>query len=132
VNKPLPRSASKGAPRKPKGNDAQIITGEVWRQFAFPQDDIEFLGVIRRGIEIGALAQDKDGAYFQVNGDMRQVLNKSRITALLRSAKVSKAPVQVVRQPTEAERSAVVVVVKQRRRIVLPDKGSASGGGLSN
>jgi hypothetical protein len=130
VNKTLPRSAPKGAPRKSKGNDAQIITGDVWRQFAFPQDDIEFLGVIRRGIEIGALAQDRNGAYLQVNGDMRQVLNKSRITALLRSARASKTPVQLVRQPTEAERSAVKVVIKPRRRVVLPDKGPASGGDL--
>jgi len=51
---------------------------------------------------------------------------------LLRSAKVSKAPVQVVRQPTEAERSAVKVVIKQRRRVVVPDKGPSSDGDVSN
>ncbi|RZI80712.1 MAG: hypothetical protein EOP38_21610 [Rubrivivax sp.] len=107
-------------PKKHKGNDTQITLGEGWRQFAFPQEDVELLGVIRRGMEIGALAKDPSGAYFQLNGDMRQTLNKSRVQSLLRSAKVLQPRVPVVRQPSPEERAAVVVVVKPRRRVVVP------------
>jgi hypothetical protein len=68
-----------------KGHEAQITLGEGWRQFAFDRPDLEYLGVIRRGIEIGALAKDKAGAFWQVNGDMRQALNSSKVQALMRS-----------------------------------------------
>lgn len=99
-----------------KVNTAQISLGEGWRQFAFPQVDVEFIGVIRRGMEIGALAQDRTGAFLQVNGDMRQVLNKSRVQALLRSAKPAMRPTPVARQPSAEQRAAVVVTVRQKRR----------------
>jgi predicted nucleotidyltransferase len=107
-------------PKKRATNDTQITLGEGWRQFAQLREDLTFMGVIRRGMEIGALAKDASGAYLQVNGDIRQVLNSSRVEAKLRSAVVRQPPVPVVRGPTEAERAAVVVVVKQRRRIVMP------------
>ncbi|MES2091274.1 MAG: hypothetical protein V4532_15035, partial [Pseudomonadota bacterium] len=91
-------------------------------QFGFEREDLEFLGVIRRGMEIGALAKDEAGAYWQVNGDMRQVLNKSRVEAYMRTATVRPAKVVLARQPSEAERAAVVVVVKPRRRVIVPPK----------
>jgi hypothetical protein len=109
----------KPSPKKHKGNDNQVILGEDWHRFAFARDDLEFLGTIRRGIEIGALAKDQDGNYLQVNGDMRQTLNKSRIESLLRSAKPAVVRVPVVRQPTTEQRAAVVVTVK-KRRVVVP------------
>lgn len=103
-----------------KANAAQITLGEGWRQFAFDRPDLEYLGVIRRGIEIGALARDKDGAFWQVNGDMRQALNSSKMQALLRSARPDTKPAPVTRQPTAEQRAAVVVTVKPRRRVVAP------------
>jgi hypothetical protein len=106
--------------KKSAGHDSQITLGEGWRQFAFPREDVELLGVIRRNIEIGALARTPEGLYLQVNGDMRQTLNKSRVEALLRSAKVLVPTVSLVRQPSQAERAAVVVVVKPWRRMVVP------------
>lgn len=104
-----------------KTNTDQITLGEGWRQFAFAQADIELLGVIRRGIEIGALARDKDGAFLQVNGDMRQPLNTSRIQALLRSARPDTRSAPVARQPSTEQRAAVVVTVKPRRRVLVRD-----------
>lgn len=104
-----------------KTNSAQVILGEGWRQFAFAQTDVEFIGVIRRGIEIGALARDEHGAYLQVNGDMRQPLNASRIQALLRSARPDKRPPPLARQPSSEERAAVVVTVKPKRRVLVRD-----------
>ena len=81
----------------------------------------ELLGVIRRGIEIGALAKDSKGGYWQVNGDMRQVLNASKVQALLRSAKPDTRPAPVVRPPTAEQRAAGVVVVKPKRRVIVRD-----------
>jgi hypothetical protein len=104
-----------------KTNTAQISLGEGWRQFAFLQEDVEFIGVIRRGIEIGALAQDKSGAFWQVNGDMRQVLNTSKVQALLRSARPDTRPPPVVRSPSAEQRAAVVVIVKPKRRVIVRD-----------
>ena len=106
----------KPSPKKHKGNDTQVTLGEDWHRFAFPRDDLEFLGIIRRGIEIGALAKDLSGAYLQVNGDMRQTLNTSRIEAALRSAS-SREPKPTYRQP-HPQQTPVVVVVKKRRTIV--------------
>src|SRR5690606_1453099 len=107
--------------KKRTSNDTQITLGDGWRQFAsVPRADLEYLGVIRRGMQIGALAKDETGAYWQVNGDMRQALNLSRIQARLRSAKVRPGKVEVVRQPTSEERAKVVVVVKPKRRVVMP------------
>ncbi|RZI83548.1 MAG: hypothetical protein EOP38_12245 [Rubrivivax sp.] len=111
----------KPSPKKRKGNDTQVTLGEDWHRFAFPRDDLEFLGTIRRGIEIGALAKDTDGNYLQVNGDMRQTLNKSRVDNLLRSAKPAVVRAPVVRQPTADQRAAVVVTVK-KRRVIVPNQ----------
>lgn len=104
-----------------KTHTDQVSLGEGWRQFAFAQTDIEFLGVIRRGIEIGALAKDKNGVYLQVNGDMRQVLNSSKVQALLRSARPDTRSAPVVRPPSAEQRAAVVVTVKPKRRVLVRD-----------
>lgn len=101
-----------------KANAAQITLGEGWRQFAFDRPDLEYVGVIRRGIEIGALARNKEGTFLQVNGDMHQALNTSRIQALLRTARTVVKPAPVTRQPTAEQRAAVAITVKPKRRIV--------------
>lgn len=101
-----------------KGHEAQITLGEGWRQFAFDRADLEYVGVISRGIEIGALAKDKDGAFWQVNGDMRQALNSSKMQALLRAARPDTKPAPIARQPSAEQRAAVVVTVKPKRRLI--------------
>lgn len=102
------------------GKDVQIVLGEGWRQFAFTRDGLDYLGTIRRGMEIGALARDADGGYWQVNGDIRQLLNTSRVAAHLRDATVRRKPLMLPRQPTQTERAAVSVVIKPRRRVLVP------------
>ena len=69
----------------PSGGDIQITLGDGWQRFAFTTRGLAFLGTIRRGMEIGALARDEAGGYLQVNGDIHQVLNKSRVAAHLRT-----------------------------------------------
>ena len=103
------------------GKDEQVVLGDGWKQFAFTRDDFAYLGTIRRGMEVGALAKDPAGSYWQVNGDIRQELNKSRVAALLRNAIDLRHPVAGV-GPPRAERAAVTVVVKPRRRVVVPPR----------
>jgi len=102
------------------GHDARIILGDGWRQFAFKADGLAYLGTIQRGMEIGALAQDEAGGYWQVNGDIQQALNKSRVAMLLRKASVRRQAVVPAHQPAQAERPAVSVTIKRRRRVPLP------------
>ncbi len=71
-------------------------------------------------MEIGALAWDDAGAYWQVNGDIQQALNKSRMEAHLRKAGFRPAPAAQADVSTGPERNAVSVVVKRRRRVLLP------------
>lgn len=104
-----------------KTSTTHIRVGDGWRQFAFAQTDLDFIGVIRRGMEIGALAQDKSGAFWLVNGDMRQMLNASRMKALLRQTIHDVKPAPIARQPSQAQRAAVSITVKPKRRILVKD-----------
>lgn len=98
----------------------QIVLGTGWKQFAFFRDDLSYLGTIKRGLEVGALAKDSGGNFLQVNGDIRQFLNKSRIEAQLREMASQVQSATRFRQPTVEERTAVTVVVKPRRRVMEP------------
>ncbi|WP_211260233.1 hypothetical protein [Xenophilus azovorans] len=102
------------------GDDFQITLGDGWRRFAFATRDLAFLGTIRRGMEIGALARDETGGYLQVNGDVHRVLNKSRVSAHLRKARERPEPIAAAFHPTQPERAAVSVVIKRRRHVLVP------------
>ncbi len=104
----------------PSGGDIQITLGDGWQRFAFATRGLAFLGTIRRGMEIGALARDEAGGYLQVNGDIHHVLNRSRVAAHLRKAGVRREPIVVTCRPTGTERAAVSVVIKRRRRMLVP------------
>lgn len=106
--------------KTPSGGDTQITLGAGWQRFAFTTPGLAFLGTIRRGMEIGALARDEAGGYLQVNGDIHQVLNKSRVAAHLRKAGFRANPIAVAFQTAGVERAAVSVVIKRRRRALLP------------
>ena len=109
-------------PAKPNGNrqDVQVVLGDGWKQFAFANEAFEYLGTIRRGMEIGALARDEAGAFWQVNGDVHKALNKSRVSSLLRAATGKRNPLAPSGHYKAPDRSAVVVVIKPRRRIPVP------------
>lgn len=111
----------------PADNDIQISLGAGWQRFAFATPGLIYLGTIRRGLEIGALARDATGAYLQVNGDIHQALNKSRVAAHLRKVGARPDPAAVAHSPTtETERPAVSVIVKRRRRILTPPASTAN------
>ncbi|TWO68055.1 hypothetical protein FN976_24245 [Caenimonas sedimenti] len=95
-------------------DDVQIVLGESWQRFAFATTGLVFLGTIRRGMEIGALAVDENGAYNQVNGDVHQSLNLSRVAAHLRKVGALAGHTHGL-WTAEQVRSSVPVTVKRRR-----------------
>ena len=76
---------------------------------------MRMLGTVQRGMQIGALALLPDGAYAQVNGDVVELLNTSRVLHAMR--KLHGAPREA---PRAAAPTPAVVVVKKRRVVVLP------------
>ncbi len=100
-------------------NDIQIVLGDGWKRFAFAPEGLDYLGTIQRGMEIGALAKDVAGDYWQVNGDVRQALNASRVAAHLRKALAQRGPHAAGRSATGVARAAVVVLIKPRRRVPI-------------
>ena len=79
-------------------------------------DALRLLGSVRRGQQIGALATNHDGDYFQVVGDYVVPLKKSKIEAA-----VAKATAQGALATPMAfnRRAAAPVVTVKRRRIPL-------------
>lgn len=78
----------------------------------------ELLGVVERGMHIGALARLQDGSFVQVNGDVIQPLNRSQVeTALRRTApsRTGGSPSVVRAAPVNVAK--VHVTIKQRRRL---------------
>lgn len=80
-------------------------------------DALCLLGSVQRGAQIGALAVDQEGAYFQVNGEYVSPLNKRLIGKAVSAAK-GRAPARSTPAP---QRSTSVPVVTVRRRRVAVD-----------
>lgn len=92
-------------------------------------DALCLLGSVQRGAQIGALAVDNEGDYFQVNGAYVSPLNKRLIGKAVAAAKGRSAP-----RPAPAPQrntSAPVVTVRRRRVAVdtMPPRANESGGG---
>jgi hypothetical protein len=98
-----------------------IRLGDNGLRFAQPRSGMVVLGTIQRGMQIGALAQLDDGTYVQVNGDVIQSLNASKIKKELRGA--SGTPSRMGAMPVTSRSvsaASVTVVVKKKRRMVMP------------
>lgn len=68
------------------------------------------LGVVQHGMLTGALLKKDDGSYAQVNGDITQPLNTSRVEHAIRAAGGLKRARERVATPA-------TVVMKRRRKI---------------
>lgn len=52
-----------------------------WQRFAIVnRPGFTFIGTVQRGLQVGALARDEKGTYYQVNGDNLQALNEHQVT----------------------------------------------------
>lgn len=105
-----------------------------WARHTRPQDAGDalcLLGSVQRGAQIGALAVDQEGAYFQVNGEYVCPLNKRLIGKAVSAAK-GRAPAPARRTPaTQRSISAPVVTVRRRRLAAdaMQQRASEAGGG---
>ncbi len=88
--------------------------------------DIQYLGSVQRGIEIGALAINAEGTYLQINGDYTKALNKSQVVSAIAKAerrlerRAMSAMSNVIAfepAPKPTPPAPVVVIVKKRRVI---------------
>ncbi|HSV55403.1 MAG TPA: hypothetical protein VLJ57_24985 [Burkholderiaceae bacterium] len=91
------------------------LDSNLQRFTAGEHPDFRYLGTVQRGLEMGALALTPKGEYVQVNGDIIQTLNTSRVRAALGSAHTSRIG------PTAPAAAAPAVIVRRKRRVpVLP------------
>jgi hypothetical protein len=66
-----------------------ILLGEHWQRFTSAHPELELLGTVQRGAQIGALARHADGSYLQLNGDHQTVLSAFQIERVLRKAQAA-------------------------------------------
>ena len=89
-----------------------------------PPEGAVIVGVVIRGIEIGALARCADGSFVKVNGDVVTRLNPRHVQAALNRARPPRPRADTALTPppttTVANAPSVVVVIKKRRRIATP------------
>jgi hypothetical protein len=88
-----------------------------------PEDGLRLLGSVRRGAQLGALAVDRHGLYWQLNGDFATKLSQSQVAAAVRRAEehqVAQRPSTAEGVQTRASQPTPVIIVKRRRRIVEP------------
>jgi hypothetical protein len=80
-------------------------------------ESLQLLGSVQRGAQVGALAMDGNGDYFQVNGEYVAPLNKRLIAKAVSSAN-AQAPRPHERPRPQATATPVVTV--RRKRIPMP------------
>lgn len=98
----------------------QVRLGPLeWLKYTYarPEGDVlTLLGSIKKGLQVGALAINRESQYFQVVGDHLTLLNTSQITKAMAKAKApDSAPVYRLKPPTAP---APLVIVKKRRTFV--------------
>jgi hypothetical protein len=100
-----------------------IRLGDQWSRFTYERDDVELIGVVQRGAQIGALARLPDGSYVQANGDWFQPLSRSQVGVALKRVK---GPMPQARRAAAPPRQCTpVVVVRKKRRIAAqPRQGT--------
>lgn len=105
----------------------------------FRRPDLQYIGLVYRGMEFGALAMTPDGRYVQVNGDVTVPLNSFRVDAALQVAGGQQARnrqrpprpphLRWPRDPSDDEPAAhpaperevtsTPVIVRPRRRLIV-------------
>lgn len=92
-----------------------IRAGNDWERFTYARREMQMIGSIRMGMEIGALARLPCGDYLKVNGDVIERLSATRVNAALRRAQCAEQcrSMSATRLPAPPP----VVIVKKRRRV---------------
>ena len=93
-----------------------VRLGPAWTRFTYQRTDMELLGTVQRGAQIGALGRLPDGKHVQVNGDWLGALNSHQVGLAMKHAK-HRQPQPAPRASTHQGGRAAVVVVRRQRRI---------------
>ena len=96
---------------------AWITPGRGWTRFTYAREDMELLGIVQIGMQIGALAKLQSGGYAQVNGDFIATLETDNLEAALRRAGLSGHAASG--QARTAPAGATTVTFKKRRRVAM-------------
>ena len=95
-----------------------------WRRFTYdrtPEDDLQLIGSIRKGLQAGALARTRDGQYVLLVGDHETPMNFSQIEKALKSIpRECQASVAIVPQKTIVASMPPTVVTVKKRRVIAP------------
>lgn len=94
-----------------------VHLGSAWSRFTYQRTDMELLGTVQRGAQIGALGRLPDGRHVQVNGDWMHALNEHQVGLAVKHARLKQPHTLPRATPPQVDR-AVVVVVRKKRRIV--------------
>jgi hypothetical protein len=94
-----------------------------WRRYTYDrttESDLQLLGSIRKGLQVGALAKTRDGQYVMLVGDHETPLNSSQMEKVLKNnPREFQVPVATeTKRPNVASSPPPVVIVKKRRVIV--------------
>ena len=100
----------------------KIRLGGGWAFFSNVRPNMQMLGTVQDGMQIGALVQTAEGGYAQVNGDILRPLNTSKVEHALDSVtKTSRRqPGSAIDQAPKAQVAEPTIVVKKKRRIAIP------------
>ena len=95
-----------------------------WCRFTYdrtPEDNLQLLGSIRKGLQAGALARTRDGQYVMLVGDHETPLSASQMGKVLKNLpREFQAHVEVsTASPNPATLTPPVVTVK-KRRVIIP------------
>jgi hypothetical protein len=112
----LSRRQLKAEMQQPKRSAMRLVKSGAERFCPPVIAGSHLIGVVQRGLQIGALIEMPDGSYAQANGDVLQKLNTSRVREAMRSAGWGR-PATALAAPRES--SPPTVIVKRRR--VIPD-----------
>jgi hypothetical protein len=99
---------------------ALIIPGRGWTRFTYTRADMELLGIVQMGMQIGALAKLSSGGYAQVNGDFIAPLDTAHLQTALDRAGLS-ARAAALQAGTISVRAPTVTIKKRRRVAVSAD-----------
>lgn len=78
------------------------------------------VGVVRRGLEIGALVRCQDGSYVKVNGDVVEPLNAYHVKAALGLARPARLRESGQAMTNAPRPIAAPVVTIKRKRFIMP------------
>jgi hypothetical protein len=115
-----------------------VHLGPGWKRFSAPRTDLELLGTIQHGPQIGALGKLPDGRYVQVNGDVFSPVNTYKVEAAIQAAGSRPARRPAFSAPSTAGEpepptaamapmastaptTPVTITFRKRRTVALPD-----------